>query len=485
MRLIKLIFYFMKIVMSKIAGRPISEIIFTAVSDFGGVYIKLIQFICLRTNVFSPEDKLRFLSFYDNAPVVDIDIHATVTRALGQEKAKQFTSIDPNPFASGTFGQVYRARLTDGSDVVIKVKRPHLVGKLTYDFFVLGVLTKFFNFLVEQSIIDLDATLSEFRETTYQELDYLQESKNADHFYRQFRGHPRLYIPRTYLELCTRDILVQEYVGGVAVTDLIRHNSRYPGVYRQWLQDHYHTDIFYLFPTIAYDIALQGLNRGIFYADPHPGNIKLLPDNRYAYIDFGIVGSAPENALLYYELVSAFSKKASDMDMAKIGRSFLEWGAADFLEAADTFDDYFSHNRQSLTRMITEKYQSILETKRDEFGAFDEEENFSQLCFDIVSSGSLLHVKVPPAFLASLKTMIVFKSWVTYLEPHYHFMRNTYQRILEDVDPKTLIKKAKRGGVSTPETSLEAILEWMESVGESDFAFQRKIDTQLMGHLYV
>ncbi len=484
MRIFKLTGYFLQIIINKLAGRSVSKIIFTAVSDFGGVYIKLIQFICLRTNVFSPDDKLRFLSFYDNAPIVDMDIHAMVTRALGQEKAKQFASMDPNPFASGTFGQVYRARLTDGSDVVIKVKRPHLLPKLAYDFFVLHLLTKIFNFLVGQSIIDLDATLSEFRESTYRELDYLQESKNADYFYRQFCGHPRLYIPKTYLALCTRDILVQEYVGGVAVTDLIRHNTRFPGVYRQWLQDHYHTDIFYLFPTIAYDIALQGLHQGIFYADPHPGNIKLLPDNRYAYIDFGIVGAAPENSLLYYELVSAFSKKASDMDMAKIGTSFLQWGAADFLKAADTFDDYFSDNRQSLTRMITDKYQAILETKREEFGAFDEEENFSQLCFDIVSSGSLLHVKVPPAFLTSLKTMIVFKSWVTYLEPHYHFMRNTYQRIIRDVDPKTLVRKAK-ATISTPETSLEAILEWMESVGESDFAFQRKIDTQLMGHLYV
>lgn len=484
MRIVKLVLYFIQIVVSKIAGKPISEVIFMAVSDFGGVYIKLIQFVCLRTNVFSQEDKLRFLSFYDNAPIEPIDIQAYVTRALGQEKAKQFAFISPTPFASGTFGQVYRARLMDGSDIVIKVKRPHLVGKLQYDFFVLRVFTKIFTILVEQSIIDLNATLSEFRESTYQELDYLQESKNADYFYRTFRGHPRLYIPRTYLELCTRDILVQEYVGGVAATDLIRHNSRYPGIYRQWLQDHYHTDIFYLFPTIAYDIALQGLNQGIFYADPHPGNIKLLPDNRYAYIDFGIVGTSPTNALLYYDLLSAFSKKAVDMDMAKIGRSFLEWGATDLLEGAHTFDDYFSENRLSLMQMIVDKYQAILETKRDEFGAFDEEENFSQLCFDIVSSGSLLHVKVPPAFLTSLKTMIVFKSWVTYLEPHYHFMRVTYQRIIRDVDPKTLARKAK-ATIPTPEMSLEAILEWMESMGESDFAFQRKIDTQLMGHLYV
>ncbi|MBI4066624.1 AarF/ABC1/UbiB kinase family protein, partial [Candidatus Gottesmanbacteria bacterium] len=230
-RIVKLALYFIQIVMSKIAGRSISEIIFAAVSDFGGVYIKLIQFVCLRTNILSPEDKLHFLNFYDSALIEPIDIQAYVTRALGEEKTKQFAFINPTPFASGTFGQVYRARLADGSDVVIKVKRPHLVRKLTYDFFILRVFTKIFNLLLEQSIINLDETLSEFRESTYQELDYLQESKNADYFYRTFRGHPRLYIPRTYLELCTRDILVQEYVGGVAATDLIRHNARYPGVY--------------------------------------------------------------------------------------------------------------------------------------------------------------------------------------------------------------------------------------------------------------
>lgn len=484
MRLIRLTRYFVQILTSKIVGRPIAGIIFAAVTDFGGVYIKLIQFVCLRTNVFSKEDKLRFLSFYDNAPVEPLDIKAHVARALGPQKVKQFASIDPAPFASGTFGQVYRARLTSGADVVIKVKRPHLAPKLAYDFFVLGLLTKIFTLVFEQKIIDLDATLAEFRASTYQELDYWEEAKNADFFYRQFRAHPRLVIPRTFLDLCTRDLLVQEYVGGVAVTDLIRHNSRYPGVYRDWLKDHYGTDIFTLFPSIAYDIAIQGLKQGMFYADPHPGNIKILSDNRYAYIDFGIVGTSPPNARLYYELLSSFSKKSAEMDMAKIGTSFLEWGATNLIQRAHTFDEYFSREGESLTELLVNKYKDILETKRDQFGAFDEEENFAQLCFDIVSSGSILNVRVPPQFLTSLKTMIVFKSWVSYLEPHYHFMRSTYQRILRDVDPRMLPRKTD---VSHPtlESSLETILDWVERMGESDFAFQRSIDRRFMQHLYV
>lgn len=484
MRLVRLIRYFVQILVSRIVGRPIAEIIFTAVSDFGGVYIKLIQFVCLRTNVFSQEDKLRFLSFYDNAPVEPLDIKAHVVQALGPQKAKRFASIDPAPFASGTFGQVYRARLISGADVVIKVKRPHLLRKLAYDFFILRLVTKVFTLLIEQKIIDLDATLVEFRSSTYQELDYREEAKNADFFYRQFLAHSRLVIPRTFLDLCTRDLLVQEYVGGVAVTDIIRHNSRYPGVYRDWLKDHYGTDIFTLFPMIAYDIAIQGLKQGVFYADPHPGNIKILPNNRYAYIDFGIVGTSPPNARLYYELLSSFSKKSADMDMAKIGMSFLQWGATNLIERAHTFDENFSREGASLTELLVNKYKDILETKRDQFGAFDEEENFAQLCFDIVSSGSILNVRVPPQFLTSIKTMIVFKSWVSYLEPHYHFMRNTYQRILRDVDPRTL-PGTRDYPRFTLEESLETILDWVERMGEADFAFQRSIDRRFMQHLYV
>jgi len=484
MRILKLTVYFLQIITSKITKKTIPDILFTAVSDFGGIYIKLIQFVCLRTNILPENDKLRFLSFYDDAPIEPLSIKHYIEKELGQIGLSRFSSIDATPFASGTFGQVYKARLTDGTDVVIKVKRPHLVSKLRFDFLLLRLFTKIFTLFVEQKIINLDSTLSEFEESTYLELDYIQEAKNAEYFYTIFRNHPRIYIPKTYLELCTNDILVQDYVGGVAVNDLIRFNTKHPGVYRDWLIKNYHTDPYTIFPNIAYDIAIQGINQGMFYADPHPGNIKLLPNNHYAYIDFGIVGSSPENKLLYYELLSSFSQKAADMDMEKIGKSFLQWGSADLLQQTHTFDDYFLENKNSLTNFLIDKYKSILENKREEFRSFDVEENFSQLCFSIVSSGTLLNVKVPHKFLLSLKTMIIFKSWATYLEPQYHFMRNTYQRILSDIDPKTLDSKMAKN-VSTPETSLETILEWVETMGELDLPFQRMIDKQFMQNLYV
>lgn len=484
MRFFKLVAYFWQIITSRMSKKSIPEIIFNAVSDFGGVYIKLIQFVCLRTNILTEKDKLRFLSFYDNVPIEPMPIRQILTSELGNVKLSQFHSIDPEPFASGTFGQVYKAQLRNGVDIVIKIKRPNLVKKLKYDFGLLKIFTRIFNFLVEQKMIDLRATLSEFERSTFQELDYLQEAQNADYFYKTMRNHPRIYIPKTYLDLCTKNILVQEYVGGIAVTDLIRFNTKHPGVYRSWLLNNYQTDPLLLFPYIAYDIGVQGLLQGIFYADPHPGNIKILPQNRYAYIDFGIVGNSPENRLLYYEVLAAFSKKAAQMDMEKIGKSFLEWGAAKFLQQVHTFDEYFADEKNSLTKLVFDKYKTVLETKRDKFRQFDEEENFVQVCFDIIESGTILNVKVPEKFLTALKTMIVFKSWVSYLEPEFHFMRRTYKKILQDINPSRLQSK-KEDFLTNPEISLEFILDWAENLAESDLPFQRKIDKQLMPNIYV
>ena len=160
MRILKLTVYFLQIITSKITKKTIPDILFTAVSDFGGIYIKLIQFVCLRTNILPENDKLRFLSFYDDAPIEPLSIKHYIEKELGQIGLSRFSTIDATPFASGTFGQVYKARLTDGTDVVIKVKRPHLVSKLRFDFLLLRLFTKIFTLFVEQKIINLDSTLS-------------------------------------------------------------------------------------------------------------------------------------------------------------------------------------------------------------------------------------------------------------------------------------------------------------------------------------
>lgn len=484
MRLIKLLRYFVQIITWKIRNKNIAEIVFTAVTDFGGVYIKLIQFICLRTNIIPESEKLRFLSFYDEAPIETIPIRDFLNSELGQEKSSQISYIAERPFASGTFGQVYRATLINGEDIIVKVKRKNLISKLRVDFFVLRLFARIFDLLVEQKIIDLQKTLHEFEQSTYQELDYEIEAKNADYFFKQLKGHPRIFIPKTYVQMCTKNVLVQEYVGGIAVTDLIRFNTEHPGIYKNWLKEHYHTDPYIIYTNIVYDLAMQGLHEGIFYADPHPGNIKILPNNRYAYIDFGIVGVSPENRLLYYKLVSAITKKASEMDMQEMGEVFLEWGAKSFMQHLEIFDEYFSDEKHPVKEMIVKRYKAILESKRDAFSAFDEEENFFQLCFDIVASGTLLNVRVPEGFLASLKTMIVFKSWVAYLEPEYHFMRQTYKRIIADVNPQKL-NVSKSEIQPTPETALEVLLDWSEQIAETDMPFQQKLNKQILPNLYV
>lgn len=486
MRLTKLIGYFFQLLLSRLKKESVVEIIFRAVSDVGGIYIKLIQFVCLRTDVFSESDKLRFLSFYDNAQIETLNVYRIVKDELGTAGFNRFSAIDTKPLAAGTFGQVYRAKLVDGTEVILKIKRAGLIQKLQYDFLILRVFSYLLDLIFEQKIINLQKTLTEFEQSTHHELDYLKEARNAQYFYSVYQEHPRVFIPRTYIDLCTPNILVQDYVEGISVADLIRENIKYPGKYRDWLKQHYSTDPLYIYPSIAYDLAIQGFTQQLFYADPHPGNIKILPNNRYALIDFGIVGTPPENRTHFYKMISILAQQADDMDMKRIGSLFLEWGAGEFYNKIEVFDDYFSQGPQSLREFVLQKYTKALERNRGKFRSVESEnrEDFAQMFIDIISSGSDLKVKIPEGMLVTLKSMIIFKTWVSYLEPHYHFMRNTYKRILTDVKETEIINKSKTTSRVTPESALETVLEWLENVAESDLPAYRKIDDQLTPHLY-
>src|SRR3989344_2669263 len=153
MRFIKLLHYFLQIIWAKNFSKSITDVIFAAVSDLGGIYIKLIQFICLRHKLFSETEKIRFLSFYDEVPFELISPQQVIQKELG-EKILQFKSIENTPFASGSFGQVYRALLKDGTKVIVKIKRPNLVFKLKVDFVILKEFTQLFNLFYYQKIID-------------------------------------------------------------------------------------------------------------------------------------------------------------------------------------------------------------------------------------------------------------------------------------------------------------------------------------------
>jgi len=483
--------YFGQLVAAKLLGRPdrCYDIICRAVGQLGGVYVKLLQFTCLRTDIFPDEKKMQFLSFYDEVPIEPLDVSAILKKELGPEKMEEFTMVASDPFASGTFGQVYHATLRDGSDVIIKIKREDLVLKLRVDFFLLRCLARIVTLLFDPKIVDVLQLVREFEESTYQELDYVKEVAHAGYFYRVFRNNPHLLIPKTYESLSTSCVLVQEYVPGISLTSLIRFRQETgPDRYREWLTTEYQTDIYTVIKNIAFDMGIGALVADRFYADPHPGNIKILPNNRYALIDFGIIGVSPKNKRTYYNIVSQMIKHADAMDLAEVGKEFLKWGAGRLYRQVQVLDDHFSVGSAGLAETIAKRYEQMLEHHREKFRRIEETEteNFVKLYLDIIQTGQFLGVKIPEGLLATMKSVAIYKSWVTFLEPTFHHMRETYQRILSAVDGKKLTNAddTTPSGVGVEE-AMEGLLDWAGKIAEKDAPLYLRLARQFEETNYV
>lgn len=464
------------------------DVIYQAVKDLGGVYIKLIQFICLRTDVFPDDQKLIFLGFYDEVPLENIMVNDILVKELGKEKLKNFANIEQTPFASGTFGQVYKAQLRDGTPVVIKIKRKDLVLKLKIDFLLLKIFARIFNLLYYQRFIDVNNLVSEFEANTYEELDYQKEALHAEHFYKIYFGHPHLIVPKTYTELTTQDVLVQEYVGGVAVTDLIRLKAQNKDQeYRSLMKNVYHSDMLFIIDNLAYELGMQAFNYDIFYADPHPGNLKILPNNKYALIDFGIVGVSPKNRKNYYNIIKLMINHAQDLDMKGISKEFLQWGAHKFYKYVQLLDDHFAGEDKRLSDELLNKYVQLLDSKREKFKEIEvrETENFVQVYLDVIRTGQFLNVKVPPGFLAAMKTVAIYKAWNSFLEPTYHHMRQTYQDIVQSLDENKLLNEEEVNTHIDLEEAIENVLDWVGKVAETDVPFYNRLASSLKGIAYV
>lgn len=448
------------------------DVLFDAVQTLGGIYVKLLQFLSLRAKIFPDQTKLKFLTFYDQVPIEGMDVSAILTSELGSDALTRFRSIEESPFASGTFGQVYKAVLDDGGDVVIKVQRSNLRKKLTADFFLMRLMGKVFDVLYYQTFVDIPKLIREFSEITYKELDYHAEVENALYLHKIYQSHPVLTIPFTYRELSTDRIIVQEYIGGVAITDLLRMKSGGVDV-RSFLLNEYKSDLHYLIKRFSYDSMWQIFTLDRFYSDPHPGNIKILPNNRYAFIDFGIIGAAPENKRDYYNVIKYLSAGASALDANLLGEQLLTIGAHRFYKCMNIYDRIFCNPDSSLRQTVLGRYRELIDAWREDYRRLEtgKRENYTNVWYELFTMGERFTMQLPKGLFAGLRASALITSFTIYLAPEAQVMTSVYRDIIRDIDEGQLANvediKDRTIGV---EDAIETIARWFESVAETDLS---------------
>ncbi len=250
-----------------------------ALEDLGPTFVKLGQILSTRVDLFAPEWIAEFEKLQDHAAPVPFDeIRAQLATDLAADPDSVFVDLDPVPLAAGSIAQVHRARLQDGTAVVLKVRRPGIESVIDADLRLLRRLAE----LVERESPALQyfqprALVRQFASSLRRELDLRTECRNAERIAANLCANETIVVPAIYWQWATQRLNVQAYVDGIPGRELAAADEA--GLDRRILAR-----------RGANAVLQMVLEDGFFHADPHPGNVFYLPGNRLAFIDFGMVG---------------------------------------------------------------------------------------------------------------------------------------------------------------------------------------------------
>ncbi|MEH2239075.1 ABC1 kinase family protein [Nostoc sp.] len=252
--------------------------------DLGPTFIKVGQLFSTRADIFPGEYVEELAKLQDKVPAFSYEqVEATVEKELGKKIPELFHNFEPIPLAAASLGQVHKAVLHTGESVVVKVQRPGLKKLFEIDLQILKGITRYFqNHPKWGRGRDWLGIYEECCRILWEEIDYLNEGRNADTFRRNFRGYDWVNVPRIYWRYATSRVLTLEYLPGIKISQyeaLEAAGLDRKAIARQGAQ--------------AYLIQL--LNSGFFHADPHPGNIAVSASGALIFYDFGMMGRIKAN----------------------------------------------------------------------------------------------------------------------------------------------------------------------------------------------
>ena len=286
----------------------------------GPTYIKLGQLLSTRTDIIPPAYAAALTRLQDDVePISREEVEAVFLDEIGTDTKTAFASFDYETLASASLGQVHRATLRSGREVVVKVQRPGIRQQIEEDMEALAELAHFLDEHTEAGrrfgLVDL---LSEFHRSLLDELDYRREAANLRRLREIVEPYDRLVVPEPVADFTTTRVLTMDFIEGKKVTDL--------GPLAQL-----EVDGTILASQLFRAYLDQILTAGFFHADPHPGNVTLASDGRLALLDLGMVARVPQS--LQSDLVKLLLA-ISDERGEDAGHITIRMG-----RALDTFDE--------------------------------------------------------------------------------------------------------------------------------------------------
>jgi len=257
-----------------------SERVRMALEELGPTFIKLGQVLSTRPDLIPVEFVEELSKLQDHVPpFAYAEVAQIIESELGAAPGDIFQHFDETPRGAASIGQVHRARLKDGEEVVVKVQRPGIRKTIEVDLEIMLHLASLMERHLEEFQVNRPVRIvEEFARTLEKEIDYTIEASHIERFARQFIDDATVYVPKVFRETTTERVLTMEYIDGVKASEIDRIEEE--GLDRK------------IITSRGADLILkQVFDHGFFHADPHPGNIFVLPGNVLCYLDFGMMGS--------------------------------------------------------------------------------------------------------------------------------------------------------------------------------------------------
>lgn len=270
-----------------------------AIEDLGPTYVKFGQILADRPDILSERFRKELKKLQTNAlPFDDTLAIRLIEDELGAEIKDVFMEFNSHCIASASIGQVYTGRLKDGKHVVIKIRRPNIDQTIKLDLYLMHYLAaRFAKEYPELAAINIINVVDEFGESILRELNYYNESTNIIRFQDIFKDNPHVYIPQVYTQYITHRMLVMERLFGLTPDDPVQLTAA--GI-----------DTKQIAKNGAEALLIMIFKEGFFHADPHAGNMFILPENRIGLIDFGMVGALRPREMEFLANISiGFSRR--------------------------------------------------------------------------------------------------------------------------------------------------------------------------------
>lgn len=447
--------------------------IYETFMKLGGVYVKFLQGVMLRTEAMKRWQNTDRLDVFEDLASENLDIQAILRQQLGS-KASQIVSLQPEPFAAGSFGQVYYGQHVDGNMIIVKALRPMTNELLRSDLKLLSLFAKrFYNSMIPNMDMDFRQAVKDFTSATLRETDYKSEVAFANELYNYYQGHPKMVIPKTYSDLSTNNIIVQQYMNGLSVAKLIR------------LQQQGADPVLHVSETLGSDLDAQLVTLGIeslggmFYlpriqGDPHPGNIRLLPGNKIGMIDFGMFATTPSNKSAFFGLIKEWNNMYSnDVRIPQLFEQFIRFFVTDLYLALKKVS---SMNLKSMTGQhnITEHVGKLaqntfnLQVKQNDIEALLENGKILQIMNQIVNKDNRFGLIMKLDASEIMRSAQTYMALIETLGRRSAVLPVVFQEVVKKIDHDFPGLDHQQEKSMSANQALDVISNWLERIAERD-----------------